>query len=150
MYRYYAEIYAAPISVLRNGREMELPLEDTFAALRKKPRVLYIGNANNPTGTLLQKEELRKIFKAATHTVVVMDEAYAEFSGFSAIPWIRKNPQLFVARTVSKVAGLAAFRLGAVIACEESLTLVRPAMPAFPVDLAALVATAAAGADRPT
>jgi len=150
MYRYYAEIYAAPISVLRYGSEMEFPLEDTFAALRKKPRVLFIANPNNPTGTLLQKEELRKILKAATHTVVVMDEAYAEFSGFSAIPWIRKNPQLFVARTFSKVAGLAALRLGAVIACEESLTLVRRAMPPFPVNLAALVATEAAVADRPT
>src|SRR5260370_649835 len=125
MYRYYAEIYGARISVLRYGSEMEFPLEGVIAALRKKPRVLFIANPNNPTGTLLQKEELRKIFKAATHTAVVMDEAYAEFSGFSAIPLIRKNPQLFVARTFSKVAGLAALRLGAVIACKESLVLVR-------------------------
>jgi histidinol-phosphate aminotransferase len=79
-----------------------------------------------------------------------MDEAYAEFSGFSAIPWIRANPQLFVARTFSKVAGLAALRLGAVIACEESLALLRRAMPPFPVNLAALVATEAALADRST
>jgi len=79
-----------------------------------------------------------------------MDEAYAEFSGFSAIPWIRKYPQLFVARTFSKVAGLAALRLGAVIACKESLALVRRAMPPFPVNLAALVAMEAAISDRAT
>src|SRR5258708_3901374 len=150
MYRYYAEIYGARISVLRYGSEMEFPLEGVIAALRKKPRVLFIANPNNPTGTLLQKEELRKILRAATHTAVVMDEAYAEFSGFSAIPWIRQNPQLFVARTFSKVAGLAALRLGAVIACKESLVLVRRAMPPFPVNLAALVATEAAVADRAT
>src|SRR5260370_1001290 len=106
-------------------------------------------NPNNPTGTLLQKEELRKILKAATHTAVVMDEAYAEFSGFSAIPWIRKYPQLFVARTFSKVAGLAALRLGAVIACKESLALVRRAMPPFPGNLAALVPMEAPISDRP-
>jgi histidinol-phosphate aminotransferase len=148
MYRYYAEIYDARISVMRYGSEMEFPLEGVAAALRKKPRVLFIANPNNPTGTLLQREELRRILKAATHTAVVMDEAYAEFSGFSAMPWIRKNPQLFVAKTFSKVAGLAALRLGAVIACEESLALVRRAMSPFPVNLAALVAAEAALADR--
>jgi histidinol-phosphate aminotransferase len=148
MYRYYAEIYAARISVLRYGAEMEFPLEGVLAALRKRPRVLFIANPNNPTGTLIQKEELLRILKAATHTAVVMDEAYAEFSGFSAMAWIGKNPQLFVAKTFSKAAGLAALRLGAVIAREESLVLVRRAMPPFPVNLAALVAAEAAIDDR--
>jgi histidinol-phosphate aminotransferase len=74
----------------------------------------------------------------------VIDEAYAEFSGFSVVRWIKKYPQLFVARTFSKVAGLAALRLGAVIACEPSLALVRRAMPPFPLNLAALVAAEAA------
>jgi histidinol-phosphate aminotransferase len=150
MYRYYAEIYGAQISVLRYGSEMEFPLESVIAALRKKPRVLFIANPNNPTGTLLQKEELRRILKAATHTAVVMDEAYAEFSGFSVVRWIKKYPQLFVARTFSKVAGLAALRLGAVIACKESLALVRRAMSPFPVNLAALAAAEAALNDPAT
>jgi histidinol-phosphate aminotransferase len=150
MYRYYAEIYGARISVLRYGSEMEFPLEGVIAALRRRPRILFIANPNNPTGTLLQKEELRRILKAATHTAVVMDEAYAEFSGFTAMPWIRKHAQLFVAKTFSKVAGLAALRLGAVIACAESLALVRRAMPPFPVNLAALVAAEAALNDRIT
>jgi len=150
MYRYYAEIYAARVSVLRYGSEMEFPLEGVLAALRKKPRVLFIANPNNPTGTLLQEAELRRILKAAKHTVVVMDEAYAEFSGFSVVRWIKNYPQLFVARTFSKVAGLAALRLGAVIACEKSLALVRRAMPPFPVNLAALVAAEAAFKDGST
>src|SRR5713101_10063517 len=71
MYRYYAEIYGARISVLHYGNEMEFPLDSVIAALRKKPRVLFIANPNNPTGTLVQKEEVRKILKAATHTAVV-------------------------------------------------------------------------------
>jgi len=150
MYRYYAEIYGARISVLRYGGEMEFPLEGVLAALRKKPRVLFIANPNNPTGTLLQKAGLRRILRAASHTAVVMDEAYAEFSGFSVVRWIRKYPQLFVARTFSKVAGLAALRLGAVIACKESLALVRRALPPFPVNLAALVAAEAALNDGAT
>jgi histidinol-phosphate aminotransferase len=66
------------------------------------------------------------------------------------MPWIRKYPQLFVAKTFSKVAGLAALRLGAVVACKDSLALVRRAMPPFPVNLAALVAAEAALNDRAT
>jgi histidinol-phosphate aminotransferase len=150
MYRYYAEIYGARIIVQRYGAEMQFPLEGVLAALRKKPRVLFIANPNNPTGTLLEPEEIRTILKAAPHTAVVLDEAYAEFSGFSAVPWVRKYPQLFVARTFSKVAGLAALRLGAVIACSESLPLVRRAMPPFPVNLAALVGAEAAVRDAAT
>jgi len=148
MYRYYAEIYGARIVVTRYTNEMHFPLEAVLATLRKKPRVLFIANPNNPTGTLLRRVEIRKILNAATHTAVVMDEAYAEFCGVTVVPWIRKFPQLFVARTFSKVAGLAALRLGAVIACEDSLSLVRRAMPPFPVNLAALVAADAAVRDR--
>jgi len=150
MYRYYAEIYGAHVSVERYGPVMEFPLEKILAGLRRKPRVLFIANPNNPTGTLLRPGESRQILKAATHTVVVLDEAYAEFSGFTAVPWVRKYPQLFVARTFSKVAGLAALRLGAVIGCAESLALVRRAMPPFPVNLAALVAAEAAVRDVAT
>jgi histidinol-phosphate aminotransferase len=150
MYRYYAEIYGARISVLRYGRQMEFPLKDALAAVRKKPRVLFIANPNNPTGTLLPSDAIRTILNAAIHTAVVIDEAYAEFSGETVVPWIRKYPQLFVARTFSKVAGLAALRLGAVIAREDSLSLVRRAMPPFSVNLAALVAAEAAVNDRPT
>jgi histidinol-phosphate aminotransferase len=150
MYRYYAEIAGAHTKALRYDSEMGFPVEDVVGALREKPRVLFIANPNNPTGTLLHEKELRRILQAARHTVVVMDEAYAEFSGFSAVPWIHWYPQLFVTRTFSKVAGLAALRLGAVIACERSLAFVRRAMPPFPVNLAALVAAEGAIKDRTT
>jgi len=144
MYRYYAEIYDARISTARYGSGMEFPLAQIVAALHKKPRVLFLANPNNPTGTLFGRAELLQVLKAATGTVVVMDEAYAEFSGFSAVPWIHEYPHLFVARTFSKAAGLAALRLGAVIACEKSLAWMRRAMPPFPVNVAALAAAEAA------
>lgn len=147
MYRYWAEIAGAQVSALRYGAKMEFPIEQVLAELRKNPRVLFIANPNNPTGTLIGEKELRCILDAAAQTVVVMDEAYAEFSDFTALPWIREYPQLFVARTFSKVAGLASLRLGAVIGCADSLALVRRAMAPFPVNLAALVAAAAATSD---
>jgi histidinol-phosphate aminotransferase len=148
MYRYYAEIAGARIETLRYGSEMEFPLDDFVAALRKKPAVAFIANPNNPTGTLLSRASIQKILLAATSTVVVIDEAYAEFSGVTVLPWIRKYPQLFVTRTFSKAAGLAGLRLGAAMACRESLALLRRAMPPFPVNVAALVAAEAALQER--
>src|SRR5439155_8920198 len=89
--------------------------------------------------------------KQATHTAIVIDEAYAEFAPeISVVKLIRKYPQLFVARTFSKVAGLASLRLGAVIAQRDSLNTLRRATAPFPVNLAALVAAVAAVKDRKT
>jgi len=147
MYRYYGEIAGARVEALRYGRTMEFPLAGVLAALRKKPRVLFIANPNNPTGTLLQVAAIQKILRAATHTAVVIDEAYTEFSGVTLVQHIKKYPNLFIARTFSKTAGLAALRLGAVIARADSLGYLRRAMPPFPVNLAALVAADAAVSD---
>ncbi len=150
MYRYYGEIAAARIDALRYGAEMEFPLEGVVAALASKPRVLFVANPNNPTGTLLELDAIEALAQAATHTVIVIDEAYAEFSGITVVPWIRKYPHLFVARTFSKTAGLAGLRLGAVIGHAESLALLRRAISPFPVNVAALVAAEAAVNDRQT
>src|ERR1700730_2891459 len=147
MYRYYAEIAGARIETLRYGAEMEFPLDEFVSALRKKPAVVFIANPNNPTGTLLPPAAIKRILLQATSAVVI-DEAYAEFSGVTVLPWIRKYPNLFVTRTFSKAAGLAGLRLGAAMACRESLALLRRAMPPFPVNLGALVAAEAALQER--
>jgi histidinol-phosphate aminotransferase len=148
MYRYYAEIAGARVETLRYGSEMEFPLNEFIVALRRKPAVVFIANPNNPTGTLLPREAIKTIALAAVDTVVVIDEAYAEFSGVTVLPWIRKYPNLFVTRTFSKAAGLAGLRLGTAMACRESLALLRLAMPPFPVNVGALVAAEAALQER--
>src|SRR5215472_1264017 len=140
MYRYYAEIAGARVESLRYSGEMEFPLDPAIRALRKRPRVFFLANPNNPSGTLVSKAAVRKLLRAASHTAVVLDEAYADFSGLSGVPWIGRHPNLFIAKTFSKAAGLAGLRLGAVIAKRESLELVRRAMPPFPVNSAALAA----------
>jgi histidinol-phosphate aminotransferase len=148
MYRYYAEIYGAHIDVCRYDEGMRFPLQNVLKALRKRPRVFFLANPNNPTGTLVPLPELRRILEAAPRTAIVFDEAYAEFSGLTTIPWIRRYPNLFAARTFSKAAGLASLRLGAIIAGKDSLGLVRRAMPPYPINLAALVAAVAAVRDE--
>jgi histidinol-phosphate aminotransferase len=150
MYRYWGEVAGAKVDALRYGANMAFPIEDAVRAVRERPRVLFVCNPNNPTGTLVQPESIQKILDDATHTAVVVDEAYAEFAGVSVVPLIRKYPQLFVARTFSKVAGLASLRLGAVIGDADSLTTLRRATAPFPVNLAALVAAVAAVNDQKT
>jgi histidinol-phosphate aminotransferase len=150
MYRYYAEIAGAHVEALHYSREMEFPLAAVLKALREKPRVFFLANPNNPTGTLVDKAAIEKILKAAPQTAVVLDEAYADFSGVTGVPWIRRHANLFVAKTFSKAAGLAGLRLGAVIARRESLALVRRALPPFPVNAAALAASVAAVRERRT
>jgi histidinol-phosphate aminotransferase len=150
MYRYYAEIAGARVKVLRYGPNMEFPFDEAVASLRKKPRLFFLANPNNPTGTLVPGAAVQKLLRAATDTVVVLDEAYAEFSPESGVQWVRRYPHLFVARTFSKAEGMAALRLGAVIGQRDSLAFVRRAMPPYPVNLAALVAGVAAVKERKT
>jgi len=144
MYRYYAEIAGARVETSHYSREMEFPLAAVLKALRKRPRVFILANPNNPTGTLVDKTAIEKILRAASHTAVVLDEAYADFSGVTGVPWIGRHPNLFIAKTFSKAAGLAGLRLGAVIGQRESLALLRRALPPFPVNAAALAACVAA------
>lgn len=150
MYRYYAEIAGARVEALQYTREMEFPLAAVLKALRDRPRVFFLANPNNPTGTLVEKSPIAKILKAASHTAVVLDEAYADFSGVTVVPWIRRHANLFVAKTFSKAAGLAGLRLGAVIAQRESLAFLKRAMPPFPVNVAAITAGVAAVQERRT
>jgi histidinol-phosphate aminotransferase len=150
MYRYYAEIAGARVEALRYSREMEFPLESVLKALRRKPRVFFLANPNNPTGTFVGKTIIEKILQAASRTAVVLDEAYSEFSRVTVVPWISRHPNLFIAKTFSKAAGLAGLRLGAVIARRDSLALVRRALPPFPVNAAALAASVAAVRERST
>src|SRR6201995_4690116 len=150
MYRYWGEVVGAKINSIPYGRSFEFPTTAVLQALKTNPRVLFICNPNNPTGTLVDKTTIEKILQAAPRTAVVIDEAYVEFSGVTVAPWIDKYAQLFVARTFSKAAGLASLRLGAILATADSLAILRRAAAPFPVNLAALVAAEAAVAEGKT
>jgi histidinol-phosphate aminotransferase len=148
MYRFFAELAGASVVALRYDDEMRFPVDAVVRALRQAPkgcpRVLYIANPNNPTGTLVQREELRRILRAASRTLVLVDEAYFDFSGLTILSWIRRYPNLLVARTFSKSAGLAALRVGCLFGNIEILAAMRRACTPYPVNSAALVAAYAA------
>jgi histidinol-phosphate aminotransferase len=148
MYRFLSEVFGARPLTARFDSAMRFPVQDILALLRRRPRVLFLANPNNPTGTLLSRNSLRSILHAATHTAVVVDEAYVEFSRFTVVPWIRRYPHLVVVRTFSKAAGLAGLRLGCLVARSEVAELFRRVMPPFPANVAALAAAEAAIRDR--
>jgi histidinol-phosphate aminotransferase len=147
MYRFFSELAGARIIALRYDDEMNFPVADVVEKLRgsssTRPRVLFIANPNNPTGTLVQPKDLRRILRAASETLVLVDEAYFDFSGLTILPWIRRYSNLLVARTFSKSAGLAALRLGCLFAKPEILDAMRRACSPYPVNTAALVAAEA-------
>ncbi len=109
-----------------------------------RTRAVLIANPNNPTGTGVDLNGLRKILEAASHAVVLIDEAYFEFSGVTVLPWIRDFPNLFVSRTFSKVYGMAAMRCGCLFSSAENIHWIRKAQSPYSVNtLAALAARAA-------
>ena len=148
MYRFYAELAGARIVAPRYGADMQFPWKEVFAALRSAPRVFFLPNPNSPTGNLLSLPEIRRILAAARRTMVVIDEAYFEFSGVTVIPWIRRHANLIVTRTFSKTAGLAGLRLGCIFVNRDLAASMRKAQSPYPVNAAALVAADAAMKDR--
>lgn len=144
MYRFYAELLGAQLIALRYDDQMRFPLAEVLRALRRnRPRMLFLANPNNPTGSLLRPNELRKILDAARQTMVVIDEAYCDFSGVSVIGWITRRPNLIVVRTFSKAAGMAGLRIGCLLANAEVARALRRIHSPYAVNSAALAAALA-------
>lgn len=86
-----------------------------------QPRLIYITNPNNPIGYQIEKEGLKKILAAANaiNSIVIVDEAYYEFSRETSLSLLKEFGNLIIIRTFSKAFGLAGIRLGYLLANEE-------------------------------
>jgi len=85
------------------------------------PSLIYICNPNNPTGNLLEEDYLKGLLIDYPDTIIVIDEAYYEFSGFSMSEYVKEIGNLFVTRTFSKAFALANFRAGYLISHSENI-----------------------------
>ncbi len=108
------------------GEVLEVPLDDSMkldldamaVAVTVTTRLVYICNPNNPTGTLLDAEDLKAFIRSLPDTVIVLvDEAYIELSEggeakHTMVHLLAEQPNLVVSRTFSKVYGLAGLRVG--------------------------------------
>ena len=142
MYRFYAEVAGASIrEVDYRAADLAFPLEELLDAIRPTTRAILIANPNNPTGTGLDLEGVRKILAKAAGAAVLIDEAYFEFHGVTALRLIETTPNLFVSRTFSKVYGMAAMRLGCLFSQARNVAYLHKAQSPYSVNaLAALAA----------
>ncbi len=92
---------------------------------------VYLCNPNNPTGVIVTKQEIKQLLDSIPQDVpVLIDEAYHHFvedpNYATSVPYVLEGRQVIVARTFSKIAGLAAMRLGYAIAPKELIARMRP------------------------
>src|SRR4051812_1043471 len=113
-----------------------------------KSGLVYICNPNNPTASITPKNEVREfITKASPQTMILVDEAYFHFADTadyeSVIPLVRDHPNLLVARTFSKVYGMAGLRCGYCIGEPKAIEQFRVNQPWDRVNIMAIVAALA-------
>ena len=110
-------------------------------------KLLLIVNPNSPTGVLFSQQSLRALLER-TSSIVVLDEAYAEFAGESAIGLLDDYPHLIVTRTFSKSYALAGLRLGLGFAHAEVIQQLMKVKDSYNLDRLAIVAGCAALEDQ--
>ncbi len=140
VYRFFHSVAGGHVVGVPYGEDFRFPLGKILAALKKRVRWLALANPNNPTGTMIAPKDLKTILRSAPNTVVLVDEAYFDFSGVTVLPWIRKNKNLIVTRTFSKAFGLAALRMGCLFANAELAGLLRRSQNPFAVNSLAMAA----------
>ena len=138
-----------------NGAEVvKVPLTSGFAHdLPKmlavaKDGLIYICNPNNPTASITPKNELREFIANTPHqTMILVDEAYFHYADSpdyeSVIPLVKDHPNLIVARTFSKIYGMAGLRCGYCVAQKETIDRMRPHQMWDSINCMALAAASA-------
>jgi len=136
------EIHIAPPT------DLSFPLDQVMRALDASVRLVSVTDPGNPTGLPVPAGAIERIAEAAPQAIVFVDEAYADFSGRTAIPLLDRYRNVVVGRTFAKAHGLAALRAGAVIAHPDTLALFRRLLPPYSLNIAAVRALEAALGDR--
>ena len=136
---------AAPLPADHEDMPYGHDLDAMFNEIDAQTRIVFIANPNNPTGTWLQKEELKAFLdRVPDDVIVVLDEAYTQYVEDDRFPdgieWIAEYPNLLVTRTFSKIYGLAGLRIGYGIASPDLLEVIGRVRAPFNVSLPALAA----------
>lgn len=145
MYRFYNEVAGASVrEVLYRAGDLAFPLEELIDAVRPETRAILIANPNNPTGSGIGVDGIRRILDRAPETAVLVDEAYFEFSGVTALGLLKEYTNLFVSRTFSKAYGMAALRIGCLLTQAGNAAFLRKCQSPYSVNLFAAIAVRAA------
>jgi histidinol-phosphate aminotransferase len=140
-----------PLSALQDATFKEIPMGPGYTLPEDLDehgaKVVIIVNPNAPTGVLHPRAALRA-FLERTQSIVVIDEAYADFAGESVIDMVKEFPHLMVVRTFSKAYALAGMRLGLGLARREIITEMLKVKDSYNLDSLAIVAGCAALQDQ--
>jgi histidinol-phosphate aminotransferase len=148
MYRFYCEVAGAKlVEVAYVPPAVEFPLTELLAAITPDTRAVLVSNPNNPTGTAIGLAAIEQILNAAPNAAVLIDEAYFEFCGVTALGLLHRYPNLFVSRTFSKVYGMAAMRIGCLFSQAANVQYLHKAQSPYSVNMLAAMAAEAAVRD---
>ena len=121
MYAFNGHLHEARHVAIPKGKDLRLDVKAVAAACqREQVKLLIFSNPCNPTSLVCGREEMRKLIDSLPDTLVVLDEAYMDFSDQSLLGEVEDHPNLLVLRTCSKAFGMAALRLGFAV-CGKTL-----------------------------
>lgn len=149
IFRLYTELAGGVLRMVPYREpDLDYPLDEVLDAINPRTRAVMVANPNNPTGGAIGLREIEAILERAAHAAVLIDEAYFDFYGVTAIPLIARYPNLFVSRTFSKAYGLAGLRVGCLMSHPESIAACHKGQSPYSVNSLAIVCALEAVEDR--
>ncbi|GAB4397456.1 MAG: histidinol-phosphate transaminase [Rhodoferax sp.] len=149
-YKVYCALYGIPPWLLALDDDFRVPVAKFCAVRDEDISGVVLANPNAPTGIGLPLDAIERLLQAHPQRVVLIDEAYVDFGGASAVGLIARYPNLLVVHTLSKSRSLAGLRVGyacAQPALIEALTRVKNSFNSYPLDRLALAGAIAAFED---
>jgi histidinol-phosphate aminotransferase len=128
-----------------SGPDFAFPLNQLLGTSSGAPGLVFLTDPNNPTGLGIPAGAIEQIAAALPDTLVLADEAYAEFSGRTCIgALLDRHRNLIAGRTFAKAYGLAGLRIGALVAHPDTLASIRQVLLPYSASVFALRALEAA------
>ncbi|SDP18768.1 histidinol-phosphate transaminase [Pseudomonas jinjuensis] len=146
-YPVYCGLYGIDFEALPLDEQFQIRVED----YQRPNGGIVFPNPNAPTGCLLPLEAIERLLQANPDSVVLVDEAYVDFGGQTAISLVSRYPNLLVAQTLSKSRSLAGLRVGLAVGHEdliEALERVKNSFNSYPLDRLALAGAVASFEDE--
>lgn len=146
-YPVYCGLYGIKYETVPLTESFEIRIDD----YQQPNGGIIFPNPNAPTGRLLALAEIERLLKVNTDSVVVVDEAYIDFGGESAVVLVNRYPQLLVIHTLSKARSLAGLRVGYAVGHPDlidALQRVKGSFNSYPLDRFAQAGAVAAMQDR--
>lgn len=146
-YKVYANLFNIDYNLVSLDGDFNIPLDE----FSKKNGGVVIPNPNAPTAKYIELKKVEKLIKNNMDSVVIIDEAYIDFGGESAVKLIKDYPNLLVVQTLSKSRSLAGLRVGFAMGNKElikALNMVKNSINSYTIDRLALAGANAAFLDN--